>query len=181
MADNAAMGTPANERTKAYRARQRQRGHKPLSVYLSVEADNALQQLRQHYPQHSLNDLVSAIFTGQIPLHRHSQSLLHRNSEPLQCNNPPPLHRNSQLLQGNSHPLQCNRPQSRAELATIGHQWRQDGLAIAAIAERFNAEGWTPNQIPKQMGATPRADASPLWTEKAVSQLLKRDYPNRKC
>lgn len=156
------MGTPPNERTKAYRERKRQLGHKPLSVYLTTEADSALQQLREQYPQHNLNALVSAIFTGEIPLHR--------NSEPLQGNNPLPLHRNGD-------PLHRNRPQSRAELATIGHQWRKEGQSATAIACGFNAEGWTPDIIPKERGVKPRTDSATAWTVKSVSQLLSRDYP----
>lgn len=171
------MGTPPNERTKAYRERKRQLGHKPLSVYLTTEADSALQQLREQYPQHNLNALVSAIFTGEIPLHRNSQSLLHRNSEPLQGNNPLPLHRNGDPLHRNSQLLPGHRPQSRAELATIGHQWRKEGQSATAIACGFNAEGWTPDTIPKERGVKPRADSATAWSVKSVSQLLNRDYP----
>ncbi len=67
----------------------------------------------------------------------------------------------------------------RAALAKIGRQWRLEGASLEEVAERFNANGWTPNRIPKQPGSRPRSDASPLWTLKAVSQLLTRDHPPR--
>lgn len=68
-------------------------------------------------------------------------------------------------------------PASRGELATIGHRWREEGLTLEAVAERFNANGWTPDRIPKEQGIKPRADASKAWSSKTVSQLLNRDYP----
>ena len=68
-------------------------------------------------------------------------------------------------------------PASREALAGIGHAWRSEGVTLEGIAERFNANGWTPDSIPKQAGDKPRADAATSWTVKAISQLLNRDYP----
>ncbi len=68
-------------------------------------------------------------------------------------------------------------PADRAELAKIGHGWREEGATLEGIAERFNAKAWTPDRIPKEPGTKPRADASKAWISKTVSQLLSRDYP----
>lgn len=68
-------------------------------------------------------------------------------------------------------------PVSREELASIGHDWRSEGATLEGIAERFNANAWTPDRIPKGPGTKPRADASKAWSGKTVSQLLNRDYP----
>lgn len=68
-------------------------------------------------------------------------------------------------------------PADRAELAKIGHGWREEGATLEGIAERFNAKEWTPDRIPKEPGTKPRADASKAWSSKTVSQLLNRDYP----
>lgn len=68
-------------------------------------------------------------------------------------------------------------PADRAELAKIGHGWREKGATLEGIAERFNAKEWTPDRIPKEQGIKPRADAAKAWTGKTVSQLLNRDYP----
>lgn len=68
-------------------------------------------------------------------------------------------------------------PASREALATFGHGWRAEGETLEGIAERFNANGWTPDRIPKEQGTKPRADASKAWSNKTVSQLLNRDYP----
>ncbi len=68
-------------------------------------------------------------------------------------------------------------PADRAELAKIGHGWREEGATLEGIAERFNAKAWTPDRIPKEPGTKPRADASKAWSSKTVSQLLSRDYP----
>ena len=68
-------------------------------------------------------------------------------------------------------------PASREALAGIGHALRSEGETLEGIAERFNANGWTPDRVPKEPGTRPRADAAKAWTVKAVSQLLTRDYP----
>lgn len=68
-------------------------------------------------------------------------------------------------------------PANREALAAFGHGWRAEGETLEGIAERFNANGWTPDRIPKEPGIKPRADAATAWTVKAVSQLLNRDYP----
>ena len=70
-----------------------------------------------------------------------------------------------------------SRPTSREALALIGHRWRNEGATLEIIAERFNANGWTPDRIPKQPGSPTRSDAAHAWTVKTVSQLLTRDYP----
>ena len=68
-------------------------------------------------------------------------------------------------------------PTDREELAKIGHGWREEGESLETIAERFNANEWTPDRIPKQPGNKPRSDAARAWTVKTISQLLNRDYP----
>lgn len=74
-------------------------------------------------------------------------------------------------------PAQEQAPADRAELARRGHELLAGGLTATAIADQFNAKGWTPNQIPKAAGGKPRSDSPTSWTLKAVSQLLHRDHP----
>lgn len=69
-------------------------------------------------------------------------------------------------------------PTSREELAAIGHRWREEGVTLEAVAERFNVKTWTPDKVPKQAGDKPRSDTATAWTGKTVSQLLNRDYPS---
>ena len=54
------MGTPINERMKAYRARLRERGWRQVAMYLSPEALARLDQLREQHPAQSIGELVSA-------------------------------------------------------------------------------------------------------------------------
>lgn len=54
------MGTPVNERMKAYRARLRERGWKQVAMYLSPDALKRLDELRQQHPEKSVGELVSA-------------------------------------------------------------------------------------------------------------------------
>lgn len=169
------MGTSSRDRVRAYRTRQREQGKVRLSVALDAEARTALAALRTHHPGRSIDDLISDLLTGKIPLPG--------NAKPLPRNRPQrekPLPRNGGLLPGNNlQPLPGNVPTDRAALAAIAHQWRLEGASLEEIAERFNANGWTPNRIPKQEGSRPRSDSPPLWTLKAVSQLLTRDHPSR--
>ena len=53
------MGTPVNERMKAYRSRLRERGHKQVSMYLTAEAIAKIEELRQQHPEQSVGELVS--------------------------------------------------------------------------------------------------------------------------
>lgn len=70
-----------------------------------------------------------------------------------------------------------NEPEDRAKLARIGHDWKGKGMPATAIAQQWNALGWTPDRIPKRAGDAPRGDAATTWDAKAVSRLLLRDYP----
>ncbi len=70
-----------------------------------------------------------------------------------------------------------NAPADRAELARIGHQLLASGLTATGIADRFNAQGWAPDKIPKLAGTKPRSDSATAWTAKTISQLLHRDHP----
>lgn len=64
------MGTPANERVRAYRARLRKQGNTNISVFLTPEAHAALSTLRALHPGKSINDIISGVLTGQIPIAR---------------------------------------------------------------------------------------------------------------
>jgi len=55
------MGTPVNERMKAYRARMRERGWKQVAMYLSPEALEQLDQLKEQYPDSSVGEIMSAL------------------------------------------------------------------------------------------------------------------------
>lgn len=142
------MGTPPNERAKAYRQRKRVSGLVRLSFFMTAEAQAALWKLRAQHPDSTTDAILNGLLLGEIPLSGHSE-----------C------------------PLPGHRPQSRAELATIGHQWRKEGQSATAIACGFNVEGWTPDTIPKERGVKPRTDSATAWSVKSVSQLLSRDYP----
>jgi len=169
------MGTSNRDRVRAYRMRQREQGKIRLSVALDAEAHAALVALRAQHPGQTIDRLISDLLTGKTPLPG--------NAKPLPRNRPQrekPLPRNGRLLPGNNlQPLLGNDPADRAALAEIGRQWRLEGANLEEIAERFNANGWTPNRIPKREGSRPRSDSSPLWTLKAISQLLTRDHPPR--
>ena len=69
------------------------------------------------------------------------------------------------------------KPDDRAKLARIGHDWKRRGLTASTIAQQWNQIGWTPDKVPKDPSAKPRADSPTEWTGKLVSQLLTRDYP----
>ena len=161
------MGTSNRDRVRAYRTRQREQGKVRLSVALDAEARTALAALRTHHPGRSIDDLISDLLTGKIPLPG--------NAKPLPRNKP----QGGKSLPCNSDPLPGNGPTDRAALAEIGRQWRLEGASLEEIAKRFNANGWTPNRIPKREGSRSRSDSPPLWTLKAVSQLLTRDHPSR--
>ncbi len=161
------MGTSNRDRVRAYRTRQREQGKVRLSVALDAEARTALAALRTHHPGRSIDDLISDLLTGKIPLPG--------NDKPLPRNGP----QREKPLPRNNDPLPGNDPTDRPALAEIGRQWRLEGASLEEIAERFNANGWTPNRIPKREGSRPRSDSPPLWTLKAVSQLLTRDHPPR--
>lgn len=62
------MGTPANERVKAYRARLREQGNTNISVFLTPDARTALSTLRAMHPGKSINDIVSDVLTGTISI-----------------------------------------------------------------------------------------------------------------
>ncbi len=159
------MGTSNRDRVRTYRARQRQQGKVRLSVALDTEAHAALVALRAQYSQ-SIDSLISDLLTGKIPLPG--------NAKPLPRNRP----QREKPLPRNEHPLPGNTPTDRAALAAMGRQWRLEGASLEEVAERFNANGWTPNRIPKREGSRPRSDSPPLWMPKAVSQLLTRDHPH---
>ena len=161
------MGTSNRDRVRAYRMRQREQGKIRLSVALDAEAHAALVALRAQHPGQTIDRLLSDLLTGKIPLPG--------NAKPLPRNKP----QGGKSLPCNSDPLPGNGPTDRAALAKIAHQWRLEGASLEEIAERFNANGWTPNRIAKRPGSRPRSDSPPLWTLKAVSQLLTRDHPSR--
>jgi hypothetical protein len=62
------MGTPVNERMKAYRARLRDRGWQQVAMYLSPEALEQLEQLKEQYPDSSVGEIVSLILVQQSRL-----------------------------------------------------------------------------------------------------------------
>lgn len=64
------MGTPANERVRAYRARLREQGNTRISVFLTPDASTALVALRSRHPGKSINDIISYVLTGRIPIAR---------------------------------------------------------------------------------------------------------------
>ena len=161
------MGTSNRDRVRTYRIRQREQGKVRLSVALDAEAHAALVALRAQYYSQSIDSLISDLLTGKIPLPG--------NAKPLPRNRP----QREKSLPRNEHPLPGNTPTDRVALATMGRQWRLEGASLEEVAERFNANGWTPNRIPKREGSRPRSDSPPLWTLKAVSQLLTRDHPSR--
>lgn len=130
---------------------------------MTAEAQAALWKLRAQHPDSTTDAILNGLLLGEIPLSGHSECPLPGHSKPLPDNR--------------VEPLSGHRPQSRAELATIGHQWRKEGQSATAIACGFNAEGWTPDTIPKERGVKPRTDSATAWTVKSVSQLLSRDYP----
>lgn len=162
------MGTPTRERVRAYRARLREQGGCRLSITLDSEARAALDALRAQHPDQSIDRIISNLLAGNNPLPCNNSP----TPSPLPGNDPDPLPCNGFSLPGNS-------PLDRRDLAVIGHQWRQEGATLEEIAERFNANGWTPAVIPKRKGVAPRVDSSRKWTDKAISQLLSRDYPHK--
>ena len=62
------MGTPANERVRAYRARLLEQGNTRISVFLTPDANAALTSLRTRYPDKSINDVISSVLTGRIQI-----------------------------------------------------------------------------------------------------------------
>lgn len=161
------MGASSRDRIRAYRARQREQGKVRLSVALDAEAHTAIAALRAQHPGQTIDRLISDLLTGKIPLPG--------NINPLPRNRP----QKEKSLPRNERPLPGNTPTDRAALAAMGRQWRLEGASLEEVAERFNANGWTPNRIPKREGSRPRSDSPSLWTLKAVSQLLTRDHPSR--
>lgn len=65
---NKIMGTPANERVRAYRARLRENGNTRISVFLTQDANTVFSALRARYPQKTINDIISGVLTGEIPI-----------------------------------------------------------------------------------------------------------------
>lgn len=154
------MPTPGKDRIRSFRERQAQQGKTRLSIALEPESRKALDTLRSSHTDLTIDRIINGLLTGKITLPSNSK----------------PLSSNKQPLPNFEKPLPCNR----AELAKQGHQLRKEGKTLEAIAENFNREGWTPDRIPKEQGIKPRSDSSTQWTAKAVSQLLKRDYPEGK-
>lgn len=142
------MATPPNERTKAYRLRKRASGLARVSFYLSAEARKVLATLRARHPDQTQDELFNALLLGQIASPGHEVGLS-------------PGH----------------DPKDRAELAAMGHRWRREGKSASEIATEFNRKGWTPDRVPKRVGAKVRSDSARGWSLKAVSQLLNRDHP----
>lgn len=153
------------DRIRAYRERQQLQGKTRISIALDPESRKALDTLRSSHTDLTIDSIINGLLTGKITLPS--------NSKPLSRNKQPVLPRNNRTLPNFEKPL----PSNRAELAKQGHQFRKEGKTLEAIAENFNREGWTPDRIPKIDGTKPRSDSSTQWTVKAVSQLLKRDYP----
>jgi hypothetical protein len=67
------MATSVNERMKAHRARLQAEGYWRLSAFITPEAQESLNQLRQAHPDLTLSELVSAVFTGQLSPERKSR------------------------------------------------------------------------------------------------------------
>ena len=66
--EEALVGTPTNERMKAYRRRLREQGRRRVSVFLTPEADAVLLTLRSQHPGMTVNDIISDTLTGRLAL-----------------------------------------------------------------------------------------------------------------
>ena len=62
------MGTPAKDRVRAYRTRLLEQGNTRLSIFLTPDASAVLTTLRTRYPDKSINDIISSVLTGGIPI-----------------------------------------------------------------------------------------------------------------
>lgn len=66
--ETAIVGTPAKERSAAYKARLREKGYRQISAFLSPEAQDRLKKLITDYPNRSVGDIISDTLTGRIAL-----------------------------------------------------------------------------------------------------------------
>lgn len=64
--ETAIVGTPAKDRSAAYKNRLREKGYRQVSIFLSPEAQTRLKQLIADYPNRSVGDVVSSALTGEI-------------------------------------------------------------------------------------------------------------------
>ena len=152
------MGTPAKDRVKAMRERLAAQGIKREVFFATPEAQTALAELRALRPDQTRDNILCDAVICLLAAHQ--QTALTR-LEPSQT----------------TEPAQDTAPRDRAELARRGHELLKSGMTTTAIADQFNAAGWTPDKIPKSVGTKPRSDSPVSWNTKMVSQLLHRDHP----
>jgi hypothetical protein len=149
------MGTPAKDRVKAMRGRLAAQGIKREVFFATPEAQTALAELRALHPDKTRDNILCDAVICLLAAH---QQPAPATIEPSPATVP-------------------DLPADRAELARRGHELIASGMTAAAIAEKFNAAGWTPDKIPKVAGGKPRSDSATTWTAKMISQLLNRDHP----
>ena len=58
------MGTPNKERSRAFRERKRESGHKQVNVILTPEAVKRLEDIQTERPDLTISDLLSAALVG---------------------------------------------------------------------------------------------------------------------
>lgn len=56
------------DRVRAYRTRLLEQGNTRLSIFLTPDASAVLTTLRTQYPNKSINDIISSVLTGGIPI-----------------------------------------------------------------------------------------------------------------
>ena len=64
--ETAIVGTPARERSAAYKSRLKEKGYRQISIFLSPAAQDRLTKLVADYPSQSVGDIISDVLTGQI-------------------------------------------------------------------------------------------------------------------
>ena len=147
------VGTLAKDQVRAMRERLAAKGVKREIFFTTPQAQAALAELRALRPDQTRDYILC-------------DAMIHLLAAQ-QCPVPETL---------TPRPVP-DLPTDRAELARHGHELQATGMTAAAIADQFNAQGWTPDRIPKTVGGKPRSDSAGTWTAKAVAQLLARDYP----
>ena len=147
------VGTPAKDRVRAMRERLAAKGVKREIFFATPEAQAALAELRALRPDQTRDYILCDAVI-------HLLAMQQRPAPATLTPRPVP-----------------DLPADRAELARQGHELQASGMTAAAIADQFNAQGLTPNRIPKTVGGKPRSDSAGAWTAKAIAQLLTRDHP----
>lgn len=65
MLESIVMGTPAKDRSAAYKARLRAKGYRQVSLFLTPEAHARLEKLVSSQPGRSVGEIVSDILVGR--------------------------------------------------------------------------------------------------------------------